>query len=246
MRHSNRPSGSQHWTRQHPEYRTPWTKLKVTRETLFGVRTRQTARVVWYNRVYETHVLCNQHMGIAPERMVLMPPHNTTQPVADRFWRHVEKSDGCWEWIGALDNDGYGRIRDGRRNRKAHRVAYELTYGPIPSGLIIRHTCDNPACVRPDHLLSGTHLDNAQDKCERGRAPSGDDHWTRRAPDMRQSWAKLRPDQIAELCMLYKGGSSPDWLARRFGVGRVTVWRYARAHGLVTPRRKHLKQFSVT
>lgn len=79
------------------------------------------------------------------------------RPVADRFWEKVEKGDGCWLWTGARSRrNGYGFFRvsthapDG--SRFAHRVAYELTVGPIPDGLQIDHLCRNTGCVRPDHL----------------------------------------------------------------------------------------------
>lgn len=76
--------------------------------------------------------------------------------------------------------------------------------------------------------------------------PSGNFHWTRLHPEYRTPWTKLEPARVDELCTFYRMGSSPDWLAQRFGVGRTTVWRYAKAHGLVAPRRKHLKQKPVT
>ena len=75
---------------------------------------------------------------------------------ADRFWRKVNKTDRCWEWIGTQNSYGYGRVDrliDGKRRQlPAHRVAYELMVGPIPEGLVIDHLCRNKLCVRPDHL----------------------------------------------------------------------------------------------
>lgn len=94
---------------------------------------------------------------------------NRTRSFEERFEANFEKADGCWEWTGTRVEFGYGQIiRDGRRLR-AHRVAYEIAYGPIPDGLVVRHKCDNPPCVRPDHLELGTRADNNQDRENRGR-----------------------------------------------------------------------------
>ena len=79
-------------------------------------------------------------------------------PVQNRFWTKVHKQDGnqCWLWTGAKNKQGYGTI-ECNGTRAAHRIGYELTYGPIPEGMIVLHTCDNPPCVRPDHLRVGNN-----------------------------------------------------------------------------------------
>jgi len=80
----------------------------------------------------------------------------------DAFWQKVNKNAGtfCWLWMGCTDRAGYG-VLSGRR---AHRISWELHHGSIPPGKIVRHRCDNPSCVNPDHLLLGTHYDNAVDR----------------------------------------------------------------------------------
>jgi hypothetical protein len=82
------------------------------------------------------------------------------------FWDKVNKSSGCWEWSGAK-RDGYGVYRDGKKTVGAHRYSYELEYGFIPR--LLRHKCDNPSCVRPDHLEPGEHKDNSLDMKLRDR-----------------------------------------------------------------------------
>jgi hypothetical protein len=89
--------------------------------------------------------------------------------LADRFWDRVLIGDGCWEWQGATSGKGYGRVSVGGRKLSAHRVAWTLWNGPITSGLFILHHCDNPPCVRPDHLFEGTHLVNMRDARSKGR-----------------------------------------------------------------------------
>lgn len=98
-----------------------------------------------------------------------------------RFWAKVDRSggpDACWIWRGCVSGRGYGRLKWGSRvPTRAHRVAYELAFGPIPDGLYVLHRCDVPACVKtePDarfpngHLWLGTAQDNTDDMIAKGR-----------------------------------------------------------------------------
>lgn len=146
-----------------------------------------------------------------------------------RFWRHVECSAGCWLWTGQRNVKGYGRIENAGRRRRAHRVSWELHNGPIPDGLLVCHRCDNPSCVRPDHLFLGTQVDNMRDCASKGRAASGE----------RVANAKLTADQVSELLRRLEDGESQRALAKRFEVGRATVqdivshrtWRTSPAGG---------------
>lgn len=76
---------------------------------------------------------------------------------------------GCWIWVGYTDREGYGRIGIGKKTWKAHRVAWELYKGVVPTGLSVCHHCDVPACVNPSHLFVGTTKDNIQDCIAKGR-----------------------------------------------------------------------------
>ena len=88
---------------------------------------------------------------------------------AEKFWSKVNKggADECWPWLKA---NRYGQFYIGNGMAKpAHRVAYELTYGDIPAGLLVCHHCDNPPCCNPAHLFVGTVQDNMRDKISKGR-----------------------------------------------------------------------------
>ena len=82
---------------------------------------------------------------------------------------HIDEETGCWEWQGFKNIDGYGIFGVHWKRYRAHRIMFEHTHGSIPAGLILRHTCDNPSCVNPEHLIPGTKADNSRDMIERGR-----------------------------------------------------------------------------
>lgn len=101
----------------------------------------------------------------------------STSTLSERFFAKFEigEPDECWNWLGSRDK-GYGKISDGvtegghPRPRGAHRVSYEIHKGPIPPGLLVMHSCDNPACVNPAHLSLGTVKDNGIDMARKGRS----------------------------------------------------------------------------
>jgi hypothetical protein len=91
------------------------------------------------------------------------------QDVFHRFFSHVEKTQGCWNWLTALSPKGYGITWYKRKKLAAHRLAWIIFVGPIPEGMQVCHKCDNPKCVNPEHLFIGTNYDNVQDKVAKNR-----------------------------------------------------------------------------
>ena len=90
--------------------------------------------------------------------------------VVDRFWSYVDSSKECWTWTAYKNKDKYGVFAIDRIPHYAHRVSWMIHNGEIPDGLCVLHKCDNPPCVRPDHLFLGTRKDNNVDKSLKGRA----------------------------------------------------------------------------
>lgn len=145
---------------------------------------------------------------------------NETNSLADRFWKKVIKSDGCWKWTGAKHKFGYGMIRLGGVQPKitASRAAWLIHFGDIPSGMYVCHRCDNPECTNPEHLFLGTASDNAVDKESKGRG-------LRRLP---QSDCNV-------ISTLFHAGVSKRLLARAFGVERSVI-ETALKHGVTRPK----------
>lgn len=151
----------------------------------------------------------------------------------DRFWGKVRKSDGCWEWTGATTT-GYGSMGNGQgRTELAHRISWRLHFGPIPAGICVCHHCDNPPCVRPDHLFLGTHSDNQRDAGRKGRTT------LQRYPELTRGEAhpraKLTEAMVREIRRAVSGGESGNALARKLGFDPSTI------HHVVRRRRwKHV------
>lgn len=119
---------------------------------------------------------CRKHLRWLEQYGTLDAPKSSRGPLEFRFWRSVEKrgEDDCWLWTASSKNNkaGYGSIwdKEQQKNLLAHRVSYELANGPIPAGKVVMHTCDNPKCVNPRHLMLGTDKQNGEDKARKGRS----------------------------------------------------------------------------
>lgn len=137
---------------------------------------------------------CNNRNCVNPNHLYAAPGNFKTKPEVARrnamvrFWRSVQKCEGggCWLWTGYTINGGYGIISVCGKGIGAHRFSYELNVGPLEKGKMICHKCDNPLCVRPDHLFQGTARDNVIDMHIKGRAKKhfGDDNWMRKHKDL--------------------------------------------------------------
>ena len=117
------------------------------------------------NEKHFTNGWCKLHYSrMRDSGRLELPP---AVPLAERFWALVDRSGECWLWTNRPDAAGYGRLSVGNRTRYAHRVAWELTFGPIPEGLVLDHlresgVCSSKLCVRPDHLELVTLAENSR------------------------------------------------------------------------------------
>jgi hypothetical protein len=142
-----------------------------------------------------------------------------TRTLSERFWEKIDiKSESeCWEWTASLIPGGYGGIGIDGKTCRAHRVAWELTYGRIPDGLCVCHHCDNPACCNPKHLFLGTVNDNNQDKEMKGRGRVGS------FPGSSNPSAKLDEKQVIEIRDLYLTGMSQVKLSKFYGISQPHI-----------------------
>lgn len=182
----------------------------------------------------KVHRMCNTHYARWLRSGTTAPPVPPT--FEERFWAKVVKGDGCWVWAGAKDDRGYASLGVAGRTDRGHRVSWKLAYGDIPQGLWVLHRCDNPPCVRPDHLFLGTARDNSVDMARKGRWGNaaerfqGENHWARKriAGGTPMPTAKLSQEQVSEIRALHSEGWTCKALGNRFSVNPASVSRIVR------------------
>ena len=176
------------------------------------------------------------------------------KPPIELLWSKVDKNGPVMPhmdtpcWVGRTATYVVVRVGGRRgRNRLGHRLSWEDANGAIPSGLMVLHRCDNPPCVRPDHLFLGTNTDNMQDAKRKGRLAAGDRQRAAMEPfharmrasgglrgprpafrGERANRAVLRASEVVEIRELYAAGRTLASLAARFGAASSTVSRLVR------------------
>lgn len=185
---------------------TPGDKKNPVFLLAFPKKRRQKHRMIVTNLPTPGHVVPSTEIEITPQS-------------ARNFWAKVKKTeDGCWEWTGYRNPAGYGRLTLNRCPILCHRVSYVMHFGDFDDQMLVCHHCDNPACVRPEHLFLGTDKDNADDRDYKGR-------WKSKNPAKgNRVWcAKLDDQKVVQIRELHADGISQRELARRFRVDRNAI-----------------------
>lgn len=128
------------------------------------------------------------------------------------FNRCALSESGCWEWTRAKDARGYGMFSYQGKDKRAHRVSFQAFKGPISTGLVICHSCDNPSCINPNHLRAGTMKENMADREARGR---------RDVRGEQIGTAKLTEKDVLEI---RASDLSLVALADKYGIDKSNVW----------------------
>lgn len=139
-------------------------------------------------------------------------------PLHDRLVAKAEWVGECLIWTGAKHPRGWGIIRHRGKWVKSYRASYEVHHGPIPDGMVVMHSCDNPACINPAHLSIGTQLDNVRDMLSKGRG--------NKARGEAHPQSKLTDDEVAEIRRRYVPGvygKGAHCLAKEFGMSKQGI-----------------------
>lgn len=125
---------------------------------------------------------------------------------------NVDKSSGCWVWLGTRNEFGYGIVITGNKSLRAHRVSYEAFKGDVPPDKVVMHSCDNPSCVNPEHLSVGSKTDNNRDAVRKNRHAHGE----------KNGHAKLTAEQVKMIKESAYEGTQAS-LAKKLGVHQSVI-----------------------
>lgn len=138
------------------------------------------------------------------------------------FWAKVEVGDSaaCWPWTGARNTKGYGNVRVNCSYWKAHRLAWTLCNFEIPAGFVVCHSCDNPSCCNPGHLMIGRPMANFIDMVTKRRG----EFRKNKAIGERNTNSKVTADQVLEIRQTYSAGQANQYeLADRYGITQTAI-----------------------
>jgi hypothetical protein len=135
--------------------------------------------------------------------------------IHERFAKFVDDSGDCWLWTGSKLKSkwAYGQFRMNGKNRSAHRVSYEIYKGEILQGQIVRHTCNTPSCVNPEHLELGTHQDNSNDMVNANRQAKG----------VNNARSKIKVEDIPDIRRRLAEGETTYSIGKRYGVSHNPI-----------------------
>jgi len=146
--------------------------------------------------------------------MKLNLPAKTEQ----RFWDKVQKTSDCWNWTASKGHNGYGRFRVKGKLESPHIVSYKLHNDDHIKGMDVCHTCDNRACVNPNHLFLGSHSDNMKDCSNKGRNTGAD------LRGENQPGSKLKDDQVKTIKKLFQLNIKTQEIADMYRVSYTTIY----------------------
>lgn len=129
----------------------------------------------------------------------------------EAFMNRIQKTETCWIWTAGKTKAGYGIMTLNRRNVFAHRHSYTIFRGPIPDGLVLMHSCDNPACVNPWHLTPAKQKDNALDARDKGRLRHGEQHHACRLTS--EQVESIRQDTRSNVALSVEYGITANYLS---------------------------------
>lgn len=155
-----------------------------------------------------------QRNGLLPDVKTMAPKNlSASERLAFHGWEVTPS--GCHEWQGSATDDGYGTIRFEGQLWLAHRLSYVAANGPIPDGRVVRHRCDNPPCINPEHLLLGSIAENVDDCVRRGRKARGE----------RVSTHKVTDAEVLAIQAASREGAKARELALKYGVSKSHITR---------------------
>jgi hypothetical protein len=162
---------------------------------------------------------CANRICINPDHLMLKKDPKSLS-IKERLLAYstIDPETGCRVWIRYKDKQGYGFLHVGGRKgevQKVHRLMWQVTFGEVAPGLMVRHMCNNPSCINVEHLALGTNQDNMDDKVRAGRQA--------RIQGSKHSEAKLTEDQVRSIRNLHSSGLSYSQIAKLFGISKPNV-----------------------